>query len=705
MAAGRELRDYLSVSSGSASSSNPSGGLEEAVEHLYRRAYGEASRLGRIIGRVTRYREVELGEDLTVEVDVYPEEYFSGEPLRIGSYLVIVDPKPVRQGPEERPRRVLGVVKSIVREDELAFLGVEAPMSSYNGEPDPRGVLTSARVKLRLLTEDTPGGVAPATGGVEPQAPVVDPEPWVIAEMLDLPDKGVALGALATPSGLVKGGGVPVHLPYKAFLHHVLVVGTTGSGKTTLLKNMIVDISSKRDHNFVPVVLDMNQDFIQIPLPPQQKEGDKAAEGYDEIASLVYRQARRPAGAVVVAPLTTHVIESCGSIERALECYVSESLEPLAGQCSVECSGNGCRASCGRATYILIPYIVSTVDKRMPSDKLVRLMPGITSNAAELLRVLRERYRRSNPRESYPVIHAVYAALALYLEERKWGKEKRRGEELSDDEVEKLIEEYVSPYTPEDFKPLLRIDDVGTSLFNQTVDLKATLDRVKPHKGTVEALFRRLQALLETGVVDVIVGGSGSARLLREPEWSGIVEEAAGRGWPVVVDLRWSWEKGMTGLEGARLVAYRVLERIIAWRHEEWAARRSGSPKVLLFIDEAHQFFPQEGSGREEQEAVRQVAGMISLMARLGRARGVGLIFSTHSPKDLHEIILQLANTKIVLRTEQSHAEKLGVPSELRSFMPLLQDRYMLVVSHVYRGGLVMAATSKPLTMHYDVSA
>ena len=147
------------------------------------------------------------------------------------------------------------------------------------------------------------------------------------------------------------------------------------------------------------------------------------------------------------------------------------------------------------------------------------------------------------------------------------------------------------------------------------------------------------------------------------------------------------------------------MERLIAWKHEEWASRRRGAPDILVIVDEAHQFFPQEKGSSEEAEANRQVAAMISRLARLGRARGVGIVFSTHSPSDLHDIILQLANTKIVLRTERSHAEKVGVPSELRDMLPYMADRYMVVMSHVFRGGYVIAATAKPLTMHYDLSA
>jgi len=95
---------------------------------------------------------------------------------------------------------------------------------------------------------------------------------------------------------------------------------------------------------------------------------------------------------------------------------------------------------------------------------------------------------------------------------------------------------------------------------------------------------------------------------------------------------------------------------------------------------------------------------MIARIARLGRARGVGLVFSTHSPRDLHDIILQLANTKIILRTERSHLERLDMPGELANIIPRLPDRMMVIASHVYREGYIMAKTSPPLTAHYDIS-
>ena len=151
------------------------------------------------------------------------------------------------------------------------------------------------------------------------------------------------------------------------------------------------------------------------------------------------------------------------------------------------------------------------------------------------------------------------------------------------------------------------------------------------------------------------------------------------------------------------MAAYRMLQALIEWKHSQWARRVLGR-SIVVVIDEAHQFFPQERGAREEQEASRQVASMISRIARMGRARGVGLIFSTHSPKDLHDIIIQLANTKIILRTEPQHVERLDVPREVKEVLPRLPDRLMVVLSHVYRGGYIFVQTTTPLTAHYDIS-
>ena len=689
--------------------------LASRVEEMLSKAYSLAPRYGRIVGRISRFSEVRVGEGSRVEIEVDPGTYYGGREApyhRVGDYLAILDPK--------TGKLVLARVSAITRQDELAHLGVEPPLSGFTASPNPRSLLTQTTVEAELLVEMDPetGVVAPAATSLEPQSPVIDPEPGVLERLLDLPGEGVPLGALATLSTLVKDGRIPVKLPIRAFYQHVLIIGTTGSGKTTLLKNIVASLYSlvERRARPVVVVVDMNQDFIQLPIRPQPPPTGSVEE---TVWRGVYSRVKPPPGVLIVAPVTLYDIEQAlehagGSgdylrVARELaRMYYEESLEPITGGAEVSFvarkSKGGVMVEAAGLVFGLafVPYTVDTT--RVDSDRLSGLMPGLTQFARDLMRRLRERLRRSRGGYAGP-LQALYGALYAYHEELS-----RRGG-LSEVEAIEIASEAVRPwiivepggdggeivgYTLWEHGPTLE------ELISEYLD---ALRAIKPHKGTLEALLRRVGSLLDSGVVDVAIARAGERvlEILPEPGWDWIVNEAISREYPVVLDLKWAAERGLSSVEGPRLAAYRMLERLINWKHEMWARRR-GAPSILVVIDEAHQFFPQEKGAQEEREASRQVAAMIARMARLGRARGVGLVFSTHSPRDLHDIIIQLANTKILLRTEKTQVEALQVPSDLAKALPRLPDRHMLILSHVYREGYVYARTTTPLTMHYDIS-
>jgi len=214
-------------------------GAEDQVEKLdrmLREAYEVAKSIGKVVGRVSRYGEVKVGENARIQLNIDPTTYYgeSEAPFhRVGDYLVVVDPKDRRQ--------VLIRVTSIGRRDELSMIGVQPPVSPIVDGLEPRGLITDAVIEGELVLELRPGEESPrpAVKSIEPQAPVVAPSPETLRRLLDLPTEGVTLGSLATPGGLIVGGRIPVRLPVSALLHHVLVIGTTGSGKTTLLKNML----------------------------------------------------------------------------------------------------------------------------------------------------------------------------------------------------------------------------------------------------------------------------------------------------------------------------------------------------------------------------------------------------------------------------------------------------------------------------------
>jgi DNA helicase HerA-like ATPase len=685
----------------------------DTVSRLLEQAYSKASRYGDVVGRISRYSRVEVSEEGLVEFDVEPEVYYSergGAVQRIGEYVAVVEPK--------SGRLVLLRIVAIERRDELAVIGVEPPLSSYEFKPEPSGLLTTTRVKARILLELDPevdSEPVPATIGLEPQSPVIDPKPEVLAKLLGLrSERGPVIGSLATPSGLVKGGALTVRLPYRALLQHVLITGTTGSGKTTLIKNMIASMYSEWSQSTpVVVAVDMNQDFIQLPLEPARSPSDP-------VALTAYKGVRPPRALVVVTPLPLRVVEvvyeefsvdrvSLLEIAKSIaRMYYEESIEPLVGakmrdlNCLVK-EGRSvvCRAQAPWGPLVLVPYVINTIT--LDSDKVSSLMPGLTEAARALLERIRRGFRKRSKTSFYPPLQAILGALQAYNDGVRSGDRNELFESIREVIAPRVVAKGVSD---ESLLRTIKLEGFDRTLEDLVDDCLEVLELSNPHRETYRALYRRLLSLLDTEIVDVaVMSGWPASRvtLMSEPRWEDIVSEAEMLGAPIVLDLKWPMDKGLESLEGPRMAAYRMLQALIEWKHSQWARRVLGR-SIVVVIDEAHQFFPQERGAREEQEASRQVASMISRIARIGRARGVGLIFSTHSPKDLHDIIVQLANTKIILRTEPQHVERLDVPGEVKEVLPRLPDRLMVVLSHVYRGGYIFVQTTTPLTAHYDIS-
>ena len=707
MAEGRGLDDFM---------------LEEGLSRLpelLRRADEKAGELGIMVGRVSRFHEIRVGPGGRIAVEVDPETYFShaGSPVhRVGDYLVIVDPK---------GRLVLARIAEISRSDLLSLVGSHAPADMSLAYTDPSSIATKAILFVEPVMERDWEGVEdprPATTSIEPQSPVIDPKPEVVQGLLGLPGEGILLGALATPAGLVKNGRIRVLLPGKALLQHVLIIGTTGSGKTTLLKNMAAYAYSAwapdSPHAPVMVFIDLNDDFIQLPFNPEEYPRD------DPVYQAVYQGVKPPRGVLVVLPVTEDAVRSaledagivgedpwCSIAEYLVTKHVEESLAPIIqgveeagarsyrrkGTCLVEIRVND-------KTIVYSPYTVNTTSS--PSSIVSRLMPGLTTLAREVFNRTRERFRRE--KGFYPPLPVIATGVSAYL-----AHSSRQKGDLGE-AVVSAASDFLLPRIPlGSFEGKIEgvlaaiIEGVGLAPTEIVEEYAKILSEYRPSYRTLEALYRRILGLTDTGAVDVLYSTDGSRLLMgEEPGWGVLVETASSLGVPVVIDLAalrvWGGDPGDAG----RVIAYRLLERLKAWKHELWARRSRGGlagKRIVVVIDEAHQFFPQERGERDEKEESRQVAGMISRIARLGRARGIGLVFATHSPKDLHDIIVQLANTKIVLRTERSQLESVDLPSDAKHYIPRLPDRYMVVSSFAFRDYL-MASTAPPVVLHYDLS-
>ena len=674
-----------------------SDSVVKVLEERLNDAIKLANKLGRIVGYVSRTSPSYIDEEGGYVVfDVDPVVYFENYDLiaQAGSLLGVVDIKTLN---------VISLkVVSVERRDVLAELDLP-DMYFPIPHAEASGLLTKTRIKAKpLLAYDTKTGeVRVANIVIEPQSPVVlltDPE--VIQRVLGLPTEGVFLGYSTVGDTPLFGGNAPLLLPLRAFYQHILVLGTTGSGKTTLLKNMIASMHS--GYKLIGerpsiVVFDPNKDYVTIPLEPPWLFTGGVSEDESRLAKKVLDQINKLDGVVIILPVTRSVVdeyidkyESWARILKAIaEDYIKGIINPIISRFGwggeiaeievVQEPGKPAplrfvkakvRINYGYTTrdayYYVIPYALRFRD--FTPKELVALNPYFTRQAKDALqRILQALSAKGAMIET---IYDLYEAIK---------------------EARFRIEERVT-------KPRGVVLDPNREYVVQIIRDLAI------HKSTLENMIRQIASIIDTGIFDVYTKGVGEDKYLYEPPIGEILDKhfQLFNGYPIVVDLEFLQLHSMADPEKTiSIVAFRILNKIFEWKLIESRYRMSSQP-VLIFIDEAHRFFPSRGG---VEEYIENVSAMIDRIARLGRARKLGLVFSTHSPRDVHDIILQLTNTKIVLRTDKSHLGVLDLPEEYREFITRASDRVGVIKSHVLRLGYSTFKAPLPLLGHYDLSA
>lgn len=667
--------------------------LEEKIEV----AVKIASSLGEIVGYVSRTSPSLINEEGGYVVfDVDPVIYFQ-------NFQSLAQPDSILGVVDIKSLNVVSLrVISVERRDILAEL--DLPDMYY---PIPRadvsGLLTKTRIKAKplLALNMENQEVIVANYVIEPQSPVILlRDPVVIQKIMGLPTEGVFLGYATTGDTPVFEGNAYLFLPLRALYQHVLVLGTTGSGKTTLLKNMITSIYSGyrlNDEKATMVIIDPNKDYVTMPLKPLWYIARNIPEVELKLALKAMESLRNIRGIVVILPITRNTVEEyvekTDSWARVLKEisieYINSILQPISSRFSyryeireIEIREEPVHSGLLRyvysrininygsevdeVEYFIIPYALRFTD--FTPREIISLNPYLTRQAKEALHRILQVLSSMNTR--IETIYDLYEALrdARYRIEEK---------------------------TP---KPRGLILDPGREHVVEVVRDLAI------HKSTLENMIRQVAAIIDTGIFDVYVKGHGEDKYLHEPPIDGLLEKHHGvfKGYPIVLDLEYLQLHSQADPEKTiSIVAFRVLNKIFEWKLVQSRYRLETQP-LFIFIDEAHRFFPSKYG---VEEYVEHVSSMIDKIARLGRARKLGLIFSTHSPRDVHDIILQLSNTKIVLRMDKTHLGNLDLPQEYGDFITRSSDRVGVVKSHVLRLGYITFKTPLPLIGHYDLSA
>jgi len=597
-------------------------------------------------------------------------------PVNVGDYLAAVNCANLQL--------VLLEIVSVQRADILSIVGREAPITV--APPDPSGLATPVLVAARPLTafdyDERSGGFKevprPVVLPLEPQSPIFRPKPELVAKLLGLPDEGVVVGCLLT-SSLLPLAEIPVKIPLKAFLQHVLIVGSTGSGKTTFIKNMVAALVAGKDYRVesgmkpTPVIFDATGEYVQLVLPPPKWERpDLDLEEEERIREGIYAGIEPPNEIVVLLPITKE------ELEKILNC-IREAARGITGG-----------------------ELARKVAEKLAKDYVDEVLLKLLGENIERLEV--EKVDTVEMEES--TVRILETSLKIRISSREicvrvvplaleFARAKRDLHELSPD-----FSTQARHFLPRIIR-VLEEDIIGREFrsleeFAASVDEKRNvlMNRYKIHRGTLDNISRCTWALVDTGIFDVSIPAGEVSISIGEPSDYGALLSSA-KGIPVVVDLH-------RVSDAEYIIVHRLLRQIFRWKYDAYE-RREPTHQVIIIIDEAHRYFPSAGFG--ERDSLELLARQLTTIARLGRMRGLSLVFSTHLPDDVHRVILQLSNTKIAFRSEPQYLERVGIPPEYRERLANAPDRVAIIRSHIFRSHYAPVKTTPPLVGHYDLSA
>ena len=556
----------------------------------------------------------------------------------IGSFIGILNPLTLTV--------FLGRICRVERSDILAEARIPAPISS---QVDVFALTTPLRIEVELISEckvDEKGSfigeVTPAYTPIDPQSPVFKPRNEFIEHMLSLPTNGIRIGRLYV-SGIEYD--IDIRLPENILYQHLLIVGTTGSGKTVLLKNMALAVNQDlSDKNSLTLIFDLQGDYLHLVL---------------ENPNVINRKLKPLDQLTIILPVTRN--------------YVRNILDKLLNRVN---EFNDLYAFTDEYFY------------ELTKDFIESTFHGVKFKYNPVFEV----------NDHIVIVRGIEIELKVPEGSKKlnvipWA--------LQFSEVYYEIRDLIPIITPQayNFLPLVldhlgakknRIDGILTLLSKSINDISKKLNI---HKETLNHMYRCLAMISQTDLIDVHfnvkVNGELYGLLISEPNYEDLFDNSS----VIVTDLRFSSLYSRSQLTET-VIVYRILNKLFKWKDEAFMKGMKSKPTFIL-IDEAHNYFPQ-ARGEINKDIVEY---LINRITRLGRVRGIGVVFATHRPSDLNDLIIQLANTKIGLRCEEKVLERIGL-REFKSELEYAPDGVGVVKSPIFKTHYVMFRGYEPQVYH-----
>jgi len=536
--------------------------------------YAKENSVEGIIGRVTRFESVKIGETHYVSIDISFEDYLKTQ-VRRGEYLAIrsIIPKVT----------IVGIIDTITRSDMLATLKIRETTNNR----DPSTIMTPTTIQLSPIAEiDDKEKVRPAVSPIDPQSPVFRPKAELLEKALGIPMRGVVIG------NIYSGGeeiDAEVRLDEDTLRHHSLLIGTTGAGKTTTLKEIVNDESIEKQN----VIFDRQGDFVRFSI---SKLDDTT----------------------IIMPVTK-LMEG-----KEIQDYVIKFIDRYSNCKDVEYADDSVVLDCGNKIR-LVPYSINFGDIINRFHKLTPYMSLRASMAWEsLIRITKNKiikgiseYFSLPNKDSYIIfiteilprisIENLYSGY-IEFESKKLPTNKSKKTQLISTNGDKII------------------ISTKDAFFDSEKELKLPSQ-------TTDAIERTLKAYGEYGIFNV----EGSYQKLSEK----ILQSRN-----LIIDLSWVLDY-TASIEALSTITYKILSDFFDLKDKKY---KEGKNDILslLIMDEAHEYFPQGG----EEVSKEIIEEFLNKLMRLGRVRNIGVIMATHVPDDLNPLILQLSNTKIIMRNE-----------------------------------------------------
>lgn len=567
---------------------------EQVIEELKKKleeAEKDASNQGTIIGRITRYKTVRIGEEELIGVDIAFEDYLKSTVSR-GQYLAI-------RG-IIKPVIMIGQVYSIDRADVLSRLGLR----ELTYPKDPTTIITDTYIELQPIAEldQEKNLVRPAVSPVDPQSPVFVPKPELLEKVLRIPEKGITIGKIFSGGEEIDA---EVRLDENTLRHHTLILGTTGSGKTTLLKSIVDSTNIQKQ----TLVFDRQRDFVNFMID----RGKKFA---------------------ILLPIAEKANSSV-SIKDHVEDFAD-----WYGCKVLDVKKEGGYVKCKNAEILVVPYSINFFDNFKTFNKIT---PYFTPKASMYWDAIVGKTMETLGAELYEILgqYVGESTLSILLREKLTPKHltTQNGKiEVSQSEVPlQPVKNVSKSHVSYDMKTKTFSINVGRAFLD-------AVDFLKLASQTEEVILRTLKAYDSYGIFTV------PGTIDFDPGFLFSIYD------DVIVDLSLVMESSAS-VEAIATIAYKILEDLFAWK-DELHKRKQNSLLTLVIMDEAHEYFPQT-----TQETVSKdiVEGLINRIMRLGRVRNIGVILATHMPDDLNPLVLQLTNTKLVMRNDVEVLRKLGM--------------------------------------------